>query len=882
MAKVLPRRRRQIAVGAALAVMVAAGAVVALNFSGFSTQDQYAGLPFYARERMHMIAGGNPADMARESIEAATLAEQFAQARRAPGIVAPGAYGAAFQQLLAMPKTGGSWSNVTRLPYDADDPRYRDYYSNSTGGWGAVTGRVTGLAADGAGHVYAAGANGGVWRSSTGGGNWTPIADGLPSLSTGALELAPDGSLWYATGEANTGGTSYVGSGVYRLANPTTGVFTAAMRVGGAELESTTIGKLRFGGGKVWAATGRGVYSHSLEPTGAWKLEYAPNPAYLPGGSQAGDPNAAYKNIVNDIAIDPRNPKHIIAAIGWRSGDTYNGFYETLDYTTGVWAKVNPGGAMPADDIGRVTFAYAADGSTLYAINQSPKLLNKPVGTVNSFLDGVYVSNNGSPAGPWTKIAESQKLANSGSALKQAVGGKGYGPGIQAWYNHFLLVDPADPRHVWVGLEEVYETEDGGSTWKTVGPYWNFSFDCWDVSDAQNRCPSSTHPDQHAATVGVHQGRAYFYAGNDGGVYRRPVRGATNGNGNGTDWVSMNDGTMDALQYYAVAVGRDSYNGVNGVGVTGGLQDNGASMVRPGDTVMGSHFGGDGGDVLANPDNVCQQVHEYVYLAMTVTENCAVNPGAVDPSTATSWRIQPYTNFPGDEPARFIAPFAADDKNVNQWVAAGQHVWFNTKGFAIRSGKEWIKGFNLGAGRTATAVAVSGGVAYVGWCGPCNNAGFARGIAVGKFNDPASWRQLNLPVDGTVPNRYISGFGVDPANPSRVFVAVNGFSRRFTEGPGVGFGHVFESTDMGATWTDVSANLPDVPAGSVKVLPGGALVLGTDLATFYRPAGATQWQVLGSGLPTTVVMDVEHSPADNAVYVATHGRGIWRFGLQQL
>jgi hypothetical protein len=132
-----------------------------------------------------------------------------------------------------------------------------------------------------------------------------------------------------------------------------------------------------------------------------------------------------------------------------------------------------------------VTFAFAADGSKLYAINQSPKLLNKPTGTVNSYLDGVYVSNTASPAGPWNKIADSPKLANSGSALKQSVGGKGYGPGIQAWYNQFLAVDPNNPQHIWVGLEEVYETTDGGSNWKTIGPYWNFYF------------PAGTSPDSH-------------------------------------------------------------------------------------------------------------------------------------------------------------------------------------------------------------------------------------------------------------------------------------------------------------------------------------------------------------------------------------------------
>jgi hypothetical protein len=276
-----------------------------------------------------------------------------------------------------------------------------------------------------------------------------------------------------------------------------------------------------------------------------------------------------------------------------------------------------------------------------------------------------------------------------------------------------------------------------------------------------------------------------------------------------------------------------------------------------------------------------KQVQEYTYLAMRATQNCNVNSNP-DASASTSVDVQPYTSSPGDEPARFIGPFGADDHNASNWIAGGQHVWFNTKGFGITSGKEWQNAFDLGAGHTATAVTLSQGVAYVGWCGPCNEQGFTRGIAVGKLGDAASFHQLNLPIDGTLPNRYVAGFGVDPANANHAFVAFNGFSRRWTEGPGAGFGHVFETTDQGLTWKDVSANLPDVPANAVKVLSNGALVLATDLGTLYRPAGAIDWQRLGTGLPTTAVMDVEYSSSDNTLYVATHGRGIWQFGLAQL
>ena len=849
-------------------------------------------MPANAVEKYLMIAGVDPDEAARESKEAATMAGQYAEARTAPGVVDSGAYTAAYQQIQSLPVAGASWADVTRVPYDSDDPRYRDYYSNSSGGMGFVSGRITGIAADDNGAVYAASADGGIWRSLTGGGNWQPISDQLPTLSSGDLTLAADGSLWYSSGEANTGGTSYAGAGVFRLAHPRTDSFTMADRVGGRELESTTIGRVRFGGGRVWAATNRGIWSHDdSSNAGAWTFHYAPNMAYLPqitddagnvlvprgsacsNNTDCGPTNAAYKNIVNDIAVDPTNGRHVIAALGWRSGDTYNGFYESKDGGN-TWAKSKPAGAMPSDDIGYVTFAWARDASKLYAINQSPALLNKARGTVNSYLDGIYVSPNGSITGPWNKIATSQQLAASGSALKQSVMGKGYGPGIQAWYNQFLTVDPADPKHVYAGLEEIYETKDSGASWTTPGPYWNFYFGCWNVDDAKNTCPSTSHPDQHAGAIGTVAGVPTFFAGNDGGIYSRPVKGAANSSGHATDWTSLTrDGSMDGLQYYGVAWGADKQHG--GLVISGGLQDNGASNLRgvlPGgtntDTRMGSHFGGDGGDAMADPADGCRQVQEYVYLSMKVTENCAQNPGALTAATATSWEVGP-----ADPGPRFIAPFGYDDADPASWIAGGRYVWTQGTGYAIRSSSDWKQEIDLGSGHSATAVAMSQGVGYVGWCGPCNNNGFKRGLAT---NASGAWQAVTLPA--AVPNRYIGGIGIDPADPQHAFLAMNGFSRRFTEGPGAGIGHVFETTDGGASWSDVSANLPDVPTSSIKETPAGALVLGSDLGVFYRAPGATDWSRLGGNLPFTTVMDVELA-GDGNVYAATHGRGIWSIPL---
>src|SRR5690349_1102792 len=115
-----------------------------------------------------LSAAEDDEDGGEDPEEIAEQAEQYAEARTSPGVVAPGAYTAAWQALQSMPVTRGGWQHVTDLPYNSDDPRYRDINSNSSGGAGRVTGRVTGLAADDSGYVYAGAANGGVWRSSTG------------------------------------------------------------------------------------------------------------------------------------------------------------------------------------------------------------------------------------------------------------------------------------------------------------------------------------------------------------------------------------------------------------------------------------------------------------------------------------------------------------------------------------------------------------------------------------------------------------------------------------------------------------------------------------------------------------------------------------------
>ncbi|MGN6130131.1 MAG: hypothetical protein ACTHOK_07295, partial [Nocardioidaceae bacterium] len=880
---------------------------------------------------------------------------QFNDARNAPGFAKPGGYTAATDHIQqGMGTTPGTWQEVTTAPYNSDDQRYHDFYSNATAGSGYVTGRTQALATEGH-YLYAAGAVGGVERLDLDdeGQGWTAISQDIPALSSGAL-AARDGQLWYATGDGSTGATTYTGDGVWMTEHPTadpsdggtpndpsddtpkwehlnTGATVANGSLGGTTagqgsrahlFDGAVIQQLRFSPDDKWvyAPSSYGLWRHAASTSGSWEPVFVPHPEYLPTGDTSTGTHST-DNYVTDVAIDPTNPDHVVVALGWVAGGSENGWYDGhYNDKSDSWSftKSNVKGAINPKDIGRTTFAWGPH--KLYALVHNPDHASQ--GISYSELGGIYVSKSGSIDGPWAKIADSHKLANSGSALDPTVKhagavNPGYQPGVQAWYNQFLAVDPENDDHVYAGLEEVYETKNGGANWTTPGPYWNFFFDCWGKKPLPDHpdqvgCNPTTHSDQHAVAINDTTGQVFV--GNDGGIYARPLNGQADKDGHATDWQSLSapdTGTPDFLQYYAVGVGKvnadkvkqwvgDGSNASDDEIVSGGLQDNGGSILftsgeKP-EQSMGSNFGGDGGDVLVDPSDGCRIVQEYVDLSMRVTNVCAAAKGL--DSFESSSRAHTRDIAPPESAARFTAPFAADHADINTWLAGGQHVWLNTDGFNIASGDDWKQLADLGAGNTATAVASDNKDAIVSYCGSCGAEGFAGGIAVGRAEEDAKWEVI--PTDkaavvndgGHLPNRMIAGVDVfHKDGVTHYLIAFNGFSRRWVEGPGAGIGHVFESTDgTGTTWIDLSGDstakegLPDVPANTVKALTDGSIVVGTDLGAFIRSPGENgTWTKLGDNLPLTVVNDLEPGPeGDNSLYAATYGRGIWKLPLDSV
>ena len=160
--------------------------------------------------------------------------------------IPPHARHKALQQLDKMLQSGPSLSAAPQTPSSLSSTTSQTSSSLTSTAWSAtpwhlrgpqpsvplpeafagsptVSGRVTALAVDptNSSVVYLGSAEGGVWKTSNGGANWSAVTDFQPSLAIGSIAVAPSNpSVIYAgTGEDNFNGDSYYGEGILKSIN---------------------------------------------------------------------------------------------------------------------------------------------------------------------------------------------------------------------------------------------------------------------------------------------------------------------------------------------------------------------------------------------------------------------------------------------------------------------------------------------------------------------------------------------------------------------------------------------------------------------------------------------------------------------------------------
>jgi hypothetical protein len=790
-----------------------------------------------------------------ESAELRESLASFYGPRAAPAVaVNPRAFAAAVTTADDVPSIDGTpWQELGPYSYFPDNRAYIDpVWSNSGSGSGYNTGRMTGIAAAPDGAIYAAGAGGGVWRSTDAAHQqWTPVFDGQQTLAEGTIAVVPGGdashyTVYAGTGEPTVNLDSYAGIGV--MASTDHGA--TWHRVGGDELDGAAIYKIVPFGDALFAATSHGLYR--LAPGAATWKQVLGDP-----DTSTGTPNAQVLNIITDVAVRPGS-NEIVAVRGWRAGAATNGLYVSYDGGLTFKGPLTPKGYVSPKAEGRASIAYSADGRKLYVMVEDPVAFNHTGGGTE--LEGIYLSTR-DVAGPFNQIASPEVLMNSGSAQRPGSIGPGYKPGIQAWYNQFLVVDPANADHVYAGLEEVYETTDGGKTWVAAAPYWNLTLSCFDIT-AENfgGCPNTTHSDQHAAAVSG--GRVWV--ANDGGVFSRPAAIHSAGG----SWTDHNQ-NLGTLQYYYADSGRDPRSGKTVL--WGGLQDNGTSKLIEGTDKLhpveaSEPFGGDGGATTVDVGNADNVLTEYTDLSPAITHD-----------GGRSWTDV----APGDPLPLFIAPVTEDASVGTSLFAGGEILWNSTAGYGTDAGSDWSRLFDTGPGHSISAIGAAAGQGYAGWCGPCwpgyeSETGFSRGLITNLGT--GAWHQLDLSAVPAgcdpIPNRYITGVAVDPADRRHAYIAVSGYARHWMVGPDdPGVGHVFATTNGGTCWHDISGDLVDAPANDVALV-GSRLVVADDVGVFAAGTNGGSWKRVGAGLPHTIVADLSTTP-DGRLLAATHGRGLW-------
>ncbi len=122
-------------------------------------------------------------------------------------------------------------------------------------------------------------------------------------------------------------------------------------------------------------------------------------------------------------------------------------------------------------------------------------------------------------------------------------------------------------------------------------------------------------------------------------------------------------------------------------------------------------------------------------------------------------------------------------------------------------------------------------------------------------------------ITSGLPFAFINAIAVHPADENHLWITLSGT----TDGE-----KIYESTDAGITWTNISGMLPNVSANCVAYsIQNNGLYIGMDAGIYYKDDQNTTWQAYNDKLPNVVITKIIVDETNDLVYAGSYGRGIW-------
>lgn len=717
--------------------------------------------------------------------------------------------------------------------------------------------------------IYTAGVNGGVWRSTNGGDNWSPLDDMLPNLAVVTLIMDPEdpNTLYAGTGEGYFNGDAVRGDGIFRTTDGGDTWEQLASTAG--ETNFAYVNKLAISANdsnRLYAATREGIF-RSTDAGATWSLVHDGSDVAVGCVDLQIRTDLETDNLI--AACGSFNPGRIVRSTD--GGDTF----------TSVLAEA---------EMGRSTLAIApSNQDVIYALNATNQSSANNMGSLG--LNKVYRSNDGGATWQTQYSVDDATTLSGAFAVPNDANNAGFtllsnpllsilpacGIGFQqffnqGWYDNIISVDPTNPDVVWAGGIDIMRSSDGGQSWGLTSS--------WFLDTANDQY---AHADNHIfAFPPNYDGTTVetMYVGNDGGIQRanRALTGRTftvqEYCGIALEFgfgVTPEDFGVPTFVPDAEIINWDNlnndyrvtqfYNGTplpDGESYFGGTQDNGTLL---GTNTAGANswteiFGGDGGYVAVDPTNTDVMFVETTGLSIRKSTDGGVTFAAASNGITGA-------AFP------FITTFEMDTNNPQRLWIVGDTIWRTDD-----QADNWVQAstqFTTAArGESGSAIANAPSNSERVLVGT-QNGFILRNADAGNADATTAWESSdNL-------GGFISSVAFDPQDENIAYATVSTF----------GANHVLRSIDGGATWTAIDnmgeANgIPDIPAHDIKVDPADSrrLFVGTDLGIFVSIDTGANWMIENGGFANTQVETLKF--ADRTLFAFTHGRSAYRVNLNDL